>query len=251
MINYFVYIICTQKSRTQRTNPYKYHISPEKSLSKYFRLGFEMKSLPCDHLEYFKEPNVQVMAGIIQHRITEITKDNSFVKGILSPSQEILWSSEVYRSHLSLESELPENLDSEKKVSISVVIKNESEFAWTTDDGIALGNRWFTDDGVLIQGYDGRTPLTKDLLPNSSIEMKLIITAPSYASRAMLKIDMLEEGITWFENHHGQPITRDIEIESKNQCFVVLGMHRSGTSCLAGSIQEAGLSSGNIDLYDD
>ncbi len=41
------------------------------------------------------------------------------------------------------------------------------------------------------------------------------------------------------------------EFRFSKKCFVVLGMHRSGTSCLTGCLQEAGLAADNVDNYNN
>ena len=44
----------------------------------------------------------------------------------------------------------------------------------------------------------------------------------------------------------GQSLERDNDRQAQNRCVMILGMHRSGTSALAGSFQEAGLYMGNV-----
>ena len=86
-------------------------------------------------------------------------------------------------------------------------VKNDSPVTWapTPESGFALGNHWLTPTGELLVWADGRTPLDKPVPPFGRMVLYLQVRAPSVRGEYLLEIDLVEEGVTWFQEKDSMP----------------------------------------------
>jgi hypothetical protein len=82
--------------------------------------------------------------------------------------------------------------------TVIVKVRNTGSAVWTPESGIALGNHWLSSRGETLIWGDGRTPLSQLVGPGQVAELQLSIRAPSEAGVYLLEIDLVEEGVTWF-----------------------------------------------------
>ncbi len=110
-----------------------------------------------------------------------------------------------------LAAELP-TLAGAGTVSVATVrVRNTSSQTWRSDRVLAvnLGYRLFhrTDQGVeVIEG--GRTELPTTVTPGEEFEAEIEIGWPAAERNYGLSIDLVHEGIAWFEERNGAPIAR-------------------------------------------
>jgi hypothetical protein len=112
----------------------------------------------------------------------------------------------------------PTKLRVGQKETVVVRVKNASDVFWWARGGeindsagnqfyLALGDKWFQEDGKLATDMDGRIGLGKDLRPNEETEVSLAITAPANPGNYVLEVDMVQEQVSWFHDK-GSPTAR-------------------------------------------
>ena len=105
-----------------------------------------------------------------------------------------------------------------EQVTISVTVKNISQETWpATPDAedrkhVVLGYRWRDKSGkVLTVGALPRLP--HDLGPGQSMSLNLTIQAPPEAGDYILRLTMLQQGVSWFDDREGKPLDFPITVE--------------------------------------
>ncbi|MDY7004062.1 MAG: tetratricopeptide repeat protein [Cyanobacteriota bacterium] len=101
-----------------------------------------------------------------------------------------------------------------EKVEIEVTVKNISSEIWPAGyiSQIKLGNHWLDENGEKIQNDDGRTALPQLLKPTESIKLPLTITIPETPGNYLLELDMVQEGVAWFEDKGSQTTRVKVEV---------------------------------------
>jgi SAM-dependent methyltransferase len=100
-----------------------------------------------------------------------------------------------------------------EQIELQVRARNTSSHTWpgTLPAGViyivGLGNHWLSEAGAMLIESDGRTHITSDVPPQGEVRFQLPITAPSEAGRYLLELDMVQEGVAWFQQH-GSPVVR-------------------------------------------
>jgi hypothetical protein len=107
-----------------------------------------------------------------------------------------------------------------EKRTIRVTVKNISEYVWPARG--QKGGKYFINvadswlDGAketLVDNLDGRGTLPRDLWPGESIEVPLLITAPAEPGQYLLEIDMVQEGVTFFQAKGSQYPRYRVKVE--------------------------------------
>ena len=119
----------------------------------------------------------------------------------------------AYKADITLAAPLTA-LKAGQKQTINVRVKNASDILWLvygTGEGVkyrvAVGDAWLDKDGKLITSMDGRYGLPADLRPGREVEVPLVITAPANPGKYILQLDMVQEGVTWFQDK-GSPVLK-------------------------------------------
>ena len=85
-----------------------------------------------------------------------------------------------------------------ESTSIDVRIRNDSVVVWPRTT-IRLGNHWLAADGATLVADDGRADLTYSLDPAHEMSVRLEIRAPGASGDYLLELDMVCEGVAWFQ----------------------------------------------------
>lgn len=119
----------------------------------------------------------------------------------------------AYKAELSLVTPLTA-LKAGQKQTINVRVRNASDVLWLvygTAEGnkyrVAVGDSWLDSSGKVITNMDGRYGLPADLRPAREVEVPLTITAPANPGKYILQLDMVQEGVTWFQDK-GSPVLK-------------------------------------------
>jgi hypothetical protein len=144
-----------------------------------------------------------------QHQTTQpVTSAESSTPKVNSPLPE-----RAYKADLSLVEPLTTMKAGEKK-PVRIRVKNASDTVWLvyginqdTKYRVAVADSWLDSDGQLITNMDGRYGLPADLAPGRDVEVPLLITAPTKPGKYILQIDMVQEGVTWFQDK-GSPVLK-------------------------------------------
>ena len=188
-------------------NLYRYFRNPEFGWAKYYSGEFSVDIIRGAHGQFHREPNIQVLTAALRRRIEEA---QTIAPGAMPPRciddfQRL--TAMAYRARLSA----VESWKTERggELRIPVRVENLSAETWRAGNisGIALANRWRDSNAAAVPSVDGRTPLPSDLLPGSSIDLEIVVTAPMKAGDWTLELDMVDEGITWFSDR-GSSLTR-------------------------------------------
>jgi hypothetical protein len=96
--------------------------------------------------------------------------------------------------------DIPVRMIPGERRTITVQIRNASTVTWPAGEtsGLMLGNRWLDEAGAVIEWIDGRVPLP-ELAPDAQVRLSLPITAPRLQGNVQLIVDVVEEGVTWFD----------------------------------------------------
>ena len=107
-----------------------------------------------------------------------------------------------------------------QKQVVQVNVKNISPDNWPAlgaEDArfaITLRNRWLSsDEKKVITDADGGASLPHDLMPASSTDMNITITAPAEPGQYLLEFDMVQERISWFREKGSQPTRLKVKVE--------------------------------------
>jgi len=185
--------------RDSQFNPYRSFWWPEWGWRKFYPGGFSVDLIPCRHGQFFNEPNVQILAETLQTYIqaapTIPTPSPVVANQITYPILPDVAYQAQLTAPLFLFAKPGEIID------VAVTVKNISPVAWPDSQasGITLGNHWLDTDGNMICGSDGRVALLQDLHPNADVVLSLSVKAPNAVGEYILELDLVEEGVTWFQ----------------------------------------------------
>src|SRR5436189_3113739 len=113
-----------------------------------------------------------------------------------------------YKAEVTI-AEPPTKLRTGQKETINIKIKNVSDVTWFQRGGeisnqtdnklyLAAGNQWLDKDGKQTSEEEGHNGIPKNLKPGEETQMTLLITAPKTPGEYFMRLDMVQEGVTWF-----------------------------------------------------
>lgn len=126
--------------------------------------------------------------------------------------------SAAFRAHLEPIDAI-ESLHAGERRTIAVRVTNRSSEPWTERAGgqalaLNLGNHWLGASGAVVALDDGRTPVPAPVRPGETVQLDLLVTAPSVPGKYFLELDLVQEGVSWF-GRRGSPTCRcPVEVRS-------------------------------------
>jgi hypothetical protein len=79
---------------------------------------------------------------------------------------------------------------------------------------VNLGDRWLDADAVeVVNALDARTALPADLPPGGEVALPLAVTAPNAPGNYVLEIDMVHEGVTFFNEKGSKSLRLPLRVE--------------------------------------
>ena len=113
----------------------------------------------------------------------------------------------------------PTHLKINQREELAVKVKNASDAEWPmrgrAGDGmfqVNLGDNWHTADGKEVK-VDQRAFLPRVVKPGEQVEIPFAIVAPDKAGNFIVEIDMVQEGIAWFDSKGSMPAKLKIKVE--------------------------------------
>lgn len=99
-------------------------------------------------------------------------------------------------------------------VHLEVSVRNASRVEWRQARSypLNLANRWFDAAGALVVPDDGRERLPLTLPPNGEANLKLMVVVPRAPGRYTLLLDVVQEGIRWFQDAGSSPLRISLEV---------------------------------------
>src|SRR5690349_15343151 len=95
----------------------------------------------------------------------------------------------------------PREIDDAQAAFYQITLTNRSDQTWSSQEPnpIHVAYHWYDDRGQVAY-YDGqRTRLPRAVAPGESVEVSLRVHPPALPGRYILEIDMVHEGVRWFE----------------------------------------------------
>lgn len=106
----------------------------------------------------------------------------------------------------------PSSIPADGEVRVSVTVQNDSNFVWPRDGNtpVRLGYRWYDANGHEVPAREGvHTDLPQDVSPGQRVTISNArVVAPPHPARYQLRLDLVEEGVTWFSDA-GSPAHND------------------------------------------
>jgi hypothetical protein len=99
-------------------------------------------------------------------------------------------------------------------ITASLAIRNIGRLTWKRSgrDSVRVGYHWRDKKGGIVQAPDFRTTLPHTVEPGEWVEVEAAVGLPSIPGKFTLVMDMVHEGVTWFEEQKSRPARRTIEV---------------------------------------
>ncbi len=75
-----------------------------------------------------------------------------------------------------------------------------------------VANRWIDAKGQVRQWLDGRAPLPEGLAAGASATIALDVKAPDEKGRWVLEVDLVDEGVSWFQEQGSTPCQLELSV---------------------------------------
>lgn len=194
------------------SNPYRSFRHPETGWRKYYSGEVSVHVISGRHGEFFREPNIQVLARELGLAVERARAAPPAPVGRAGATVGEPLPATAYRAGLAVRA--PAWVAPGAGFLVRVGVTNESPVPWPSTDrsGVALANRWFDERGVDVCSVDGSAALPAALPPGGSVELDLLATAPAAPGRFVLELDMVDEGVAWFGDEGSRPGRLPIEV---------------------------------------
>lgn len=102
-------------------------------------------------------------------------------------------------------------------IQLSLEIQNTGDTLWLVSRSapkgtVRLGVKVLNDSDEVISEVHGSPPLPRALAPGEQVELTVTRPAPATAGRYLLKIDLLDQDICWFEQQGSPPLEVPFEV---------------------------------------
>jgi F5/8 type C domain/Ig-like domain from next to BRCA1 gene len=113
----------------------------------------------------------------------------------------------------------PASIAPDAEVQVSVTLRNDGNFAWRAvgpESFVRFGFRWFDANGQEVPARDGaRTPLPRDIQVGESVTLSSArVIAPPVSATLTLRLDLVEEGVTWFSDAGSPPHNKIVSVST-------------------------------------
>lgn len=172
------------------------HVAPELSkryLSQFFRL------LRPAGVVVFQLPSHREAAGEIE--IVPMTED-------------------AYSGSISLAGPVPDVALAGDEIAVPIRVRNTSGRTWSQPGAgpMAAGNHWLDATGsAMLHQDDARAPLPQVLQAGAEAYLVLRMRAPKEPGRYVAEIDLVHEGVTWFERKGSMTLRFPVEVRAASE----------------------------------
>ena len=107
------------------------------------------------------------------------------------------------------------SLDAGSAGSIEVVVRNSGTVAWAAagENPVRLASHWL--EGTAVLTWEGlRASFAKDVAPGERVTVALPVMAPAKAGTYTLRVDLVQEGITWYADLGVKPLDIKASVRS-------------------------------------
>ncbi|MBA2340817.1 MAG: methyltransferase domain-containing protein [Pyrinomonadaceae bacterium] len=124
----------------------------------------------------------------------------------------------VLRADFTLRASWTERFAAGAKVELPLTIENTGDTLWLGGKhlrrgAVMLGVRILNEAGDVIREFHGQPPLPRAVAPKERAEVVIACSCPLSSGSYKLKIDLVDEYVSWFEEHGSLPLVLPLEIE--------------------------------------
>lgn len=178
-------------------NPLNYFDHPETGWKQFYRGSFSVNIIKGKHGQFFKEPNIQILAEKLRHEI-KFAKEVPITQSLTKP-EKISFPKTAYKAVISTLKTLA--VTPGECIYITVNITNISPDIWRINNNrLALGSCCYAKRGHNILLYDRGTPISNDVSPQKSIEVLTTLTMPSKPGKYRFELDLIDGLDIWFKD---------------------------------------------------
>ena len=100
-------------------------------------------------------------------------------------------------------------------ITVDLAIRNIGSMTWKKGgrNPVRVGYHWRDKNGEIVHAPDFRTALPHDVKPGGWVEVAAAVGLPSIPGKFILLLDMVHEGVTWFQDAKSRPARRTIEVK--------------------------------------
>ena len=119
----------------------------------------------------------------------------------------------AFRATLSVVGDV-RRVDPSTPIPLTVEVRNASDQMWGMSDTcpIRLGNHWLDAEGNMLVLDDQRVSLPSPLDPGGRVSLPLSVTAPGTPGEYILRLDMVQESVAWFQDLGSSPCDLSITV---------------------------------------
>jgi hypothetical protein len=124
---------------------------------------------------------------------------------------------EAFRAEVKLANNLPA-FKTGTEQEVTVLVKNVSPLSWPSvgaDDGryvMTVRSRWLKPDGTIMNDSTFAKPIFYGLDPGDVAGLTLLVDPPKIAGDYLLRIDVVQEGVSWFSDKGSPPLTIPVPV---------------------------------------
>lgn len=112
---------------------------------------------------------------------------------------------------------VPATLEANAVINAQVRVRNDGSKTWLKagPNPVHLGYHWLDTQGkpVNVPAGDFRSELPNDVAPGKEVSLAAKIGVPPQAGTYTLRLDMVEEGVTWFRDQGSTPLALRVDVK--------------------------------------
>jgi hypothetical protein len=125
------------------------------------------------------------------------------------------------------------------RLSLPLRLSNDGDTSWLAGPAgqrgaVSVGGHLLDAAGHLLAQDFFRSPLPRPVAPGETLEVTCAFAAPPLPGRHRLRVDLVAEGVTWFEHHGGAPLELTLETSSETPDSLEPGLLRAAIELRAG-----------------
>ncbi len=113
-------------------------------------------------------------------------------------------------------------------LTVTVAIRNVGSMTWKRGvrHPFHVGYHWKDETGEIVHAPDYRTTLPHHVEPGDWVEVDVAVGLPGVPGRFYLYLDMVHEGVTWFEEQKSRPARIPMQVKLSGQGEVTSSLWR-------------------------
>ncbi|MGB3500799.1 MAG: AMP-binding protein [Mesorhizobium sp.] len=173
---------------------------PARGWGRYWQGPLSLHRLDADHNDLHKQPHVATFAAQLES-VLDAVEQGRPMPGLLKFEPPAPFDPALRA--VVAETRLPRFMRAGSSRRLTVRVRNNSNvpLAPTAESGVSLAAEWRGFDPVENIELGGRTSIDRAIPPGGHIDIELDIRMPVRGLPLRLTVDLVEDGIAWFNEH--------------------------------------------------